>query len=74
LAESASPEKRCARQQEHVSADIEQHLQVVCSLIDARRVARQEIIELVTEILRQLRIDKGKRLVYRGCDADNRSP
>jgi hypothetical protein len=74
LAESAFPEKRCTRQQEHVSADIERHLQVVSSLIDARRVTRQEIRELVTEILRQLRIDKGKRLVYRGCDADNRSP
>jgi hypothetical protein len=74
LAESASPEKRCASQQAHVAPVIERHLQVVCSLIDARRVARQEIIELVTEILRQLRIDKGKRLVYRGCDADNRSP
>ena len=37
LAESASPEKRCARQQEHVSPDIERHLQVVSSLIDARR-------------------------------------
>jgi len=74
VAESASPEKRCGSQQEHVAADIERHLQVVSSLIEARRVSRQEIKELVTEILRQLRIDKAKRLVYRGCDADNRSP
>jgi len=47
---------------------------MVTSLIEARRVAWQEMMELVTEILRQLRIDKGKRLAYAGCGTDNRSP
>jgi hypothetical protein len=74
LAESAASENRFDGQEDHVAPDIVRHLQVVTSRIEARRVARQEIMELVNEILRQLRIDKGKRLAYPGCDADNRSP
>ena len=74
LAQSASAENRLGGQQDHVAPDIVRHLQVVSSLIETRRVARQEIMELVAEILRQLRIGKGKKRVYRGCDADNRSP
>jgi hypothetical protein len=74
LAESASIENRFDGQEDPVAPDIVRHLQVVTSLIEARRVAWQQIMELVTEILRQLCIDKGKRLAYAGCDADNRSP
>jgi len=59
---------------DHVAADMVRHLQVVTGLIEARRVARQEIKELVAEILRQLRIDNGKKMAYPGCEADNRSP
>lgn len=74
VAESAPTENRFGGQEDHEAVDIVRHLQVVTSLIEARRVAWQEIMELVTEILRQLRIDKCKRLAYAGCDFDNRSP
>lgn len=74
LAQSASAENRFGDQEDHEAADIVRHLQMATSLIEARRVAWQEMMELVTEILRQLRIDKGKRLAYADCDFDNRSP
>jgi hypothetical protein len=74
VAESAPTENRFGGQQDHEAAEIVRHLQVVTRLIEARRVALQEIMALVTEILRQLRIGKAPKRGYHGCDADNRSP
>jgi hypothetical protein len=74
MADFTSTENRLGGKDDHVAADMVRHLQVVTGLIEARRVARQEIKELVAEILRQLRIDNGKKMAYPGCEADNRSP
>jgi hypothetical protein len=51
-----------------VAAEIERHLQMVISFIEACRVALQQIHELVTEILRQRSIVIGGNLFYdTGC-------
>ena len=66
--ESASIEKRFGDQEDHVAAEIERHLQMVISFIEACRVAWQQIHELVTEILRQRSIEIGGKLFYdTGC-------
>ena len=74
VAESARPEDGFGGEQKYEAVDMVRHLQVVTSLIEARRVAWQEMMELVTEILRQLRFGKGQKRGYHGCDADNHSP
>jgi hypothetical protein len=64
LAESASAENRFGAPEDHEPAEIVRHLQMVISFIEARRVAWQQIHELVTEILRQRSIGIGKKLFY----------
>ena len=62
--ESASIENRFGGQEDPVAAEIERHLQMVISFIEACRVAWQQIHELVTEILRQRSIVIGRKLFY----------
>jgi hypothetical protein len=47
---------------------------MVTSFIEGRQVAFEQIIKLVTELVRQLSIDNGKKLAYAACDASNRPP
>ena len=64
LAESASTENRFGAPEDHVAPEIVRHLQMVISFIEACRVAWQQILELVTEILRQHSIVIGGKLFY----------
>ena len=67
-ASTASAENRFGAPEDHEPAEIVRHLQMVISFIEARRVAWQQIHELVTEILRQRSIEIGGKVFYdTGC-------
>jgi hypothetical protein len=74
LAESSSAKNRFGAPEDHEPAGIVRHLQMVISFIEARRVALQQIHELVTEILRQRSIEIGVKVFYDASCGQKRPP
>jgi len=50
------------------------HMQVTTGLIEGRTVSLGEIIRMIAGIMRQLRIDKGKKMSYLSASAHDSPP